>query len=567
MAQHQYTPVSKDDDGQGESHNSNGHSRSRSQISTPLSRTLLRLPPALCSIFLFLCIIFSLTTPSSSPLSPSSRPRPNNNGETPLPRLVQQDLTLPQSTCRREFPLLYPQLDELRRHWKSHNLIRQSQIDSLEAASRKQDRWGWSRLVLHGNRLWLRSHHEGLEFGGRHRQRAMLGLFNQAIQSSPSVDGPLPSVDLLVTTGDRDVIGPDPGLKRGPLWVLAKHRLVHDTAGQWLAPDFGFLGWPEAQLPGHAEVVDTLQRKEEESYPWEKKDDRAFWRGFPNIYPVRRDMMARTRNASHLPVDHPDAWADVFATTFDRPDGLNQNDPEVKPLVPIEEHCRRKYLLHAEGNSYSGRGKFLWTCHSVTIAHKLDWAQHFHAALIDDPKSKKRNWIELQGEGWDGLEETVRALWELDSDPKALTGKGKQSSNYRGWLGAATAKGIFSSRSSQLTAREIADNARDSLRDRYLTPAATACYVRGALRAYGEVMDRATWPADAITQSATAGVGGVGGAAASGRQGISGEAGPRPKAGNGHSPGHDLGTAGAIGDISYESWLLTNGGDWPPPRA
>lgn len=43
-------------------------------------------------------------------------------------------------------------------------------------------------------------------------------------------------------------------------------------------------------------------------------------------------------------------WSDVHETTF---------HPEVDigdyyPLVSLHDHCQHKYLVHTEGNSYSG---------------------------------------------------------------------------------------------------------------------------------------------------------------------------------------------------------------------
>lgn len=557
MVSHRYTPISPGEDKDRDSNSSGTSPGSRSSTSsstprsslsfsygrsaaTPISRLLLTLPPLICSAFLAICFFLSILSPSSTSI-PSSSSRPNRNGVTPLPPTLQSDLTLPQSQCRAEFPLFYPQLDELKAYWRNKKEgrtgIQKAHIDALESSAKQQERWGWSRVIVKSNRLWLRTHHESQERGGTHRQRSMLALLQQAIQTSPSADGPLPAVDLILSTGDRDVF---PTYSGEPAWVLAKHRLVPQTAGQWLAPDFGFMAWPEAQLPPHAEVVE-LQREQEALYPWEKKDDRAFWRGFPNpAYAIRRELLERTRNASHLPPHHPDAWADVFGTSF----GPEAAQPDFAPLVPIEEHCRRKYLLHAEGNSYSGRGKFLLTCHAVTVAHPLDWVQHFHAALIGDREDRRRNWVELPGPGWEGLEEAIRGLWETDGDAKASRA-GTQGTKplpvEGGWLAAARAKGILpaaGSKAARLTARDIADNARDSLRDRYLTPAATACYFRAALRAYAESMDVKSWGSD-------------------------GE-GPRVRPGNGQSPGKDLGQPGAKGDISYDSWFAADAGDWPP---
>ncbi|CAO1624644.1 unnamed protein product [Parajaminaea phylloscopi] len=506
-------------------------------------------PPLLATLFLVASFVLSILPASrvapaevlgqaaTAPVDAAQQSQPahvlNSTGVIPLPVELRSALTLPQTVCRAEFPLLYPQLEELKSHWKQRGGIQKADVDRLEKAAASQDRWAWARVIIKDGRLWIRSYRNGADT----RQRALLALLNNAIVSDPAfasgiqnstgTSDLLPPVDIVMSTGDRDGF---PGYDEGPGWVLTKRIKDAKAVGTWLTPDFGFLGWPEAQSPTYPEVVD-LQRKEEEMWQWQRKDDRAFWRGFPNYYPIRKDLMERTREASHLPAGHEDAWADVFATTFG-----GETGPEYRPLVKLEEHCRRKYLIHSEGNSYSGRSKYLFSCRSITIAHPLEWTQHFHPALISDPNNPKQNYIELKGPGFDGLEETVRGLWESD---------GRQSGS-QGWWAKAKAKGVLGDRS----AIQIADNARDSLRDRYLTPAATACYWRAALEAYSQAQQASSWTASNPLNSAGGTV-----------------EGPWITPGNGASQGHMLGSAGAIGDISYESWNLVGGGDWPAPAS
>ncbi|CAO1614249.1 unnamed protein product [Jaminaea pallidilutea] len=436
-----------------------------------------------------------------------------------------------QSTCRQEFPLLYPQIEELKAHWSRQGGITKANVDKLEAAAKSQDRWGWARVVTDRNgKLFVRSFVKGDDT----RQRAMLLLLNQALATDPSgmnltsnaVDEPMLPFDLVISTGDKDSF---PSYTEGPSWVLTKAIRDKASQGSWLTPDFGFMGWPEAQAPTYPEVA-SLQQQVEKAYPWESKDDRIFWRGFPNMYPIRRDLMDRTRAASHLANTDPDAWADVFATSFGAESG-----PEYRPLAKLEDHCRYRYLAHAEGNSYSGRSKYLFSCHAVTVAHRLEWTQHFHPALITDPSRKDRNFIELPGNGFEGLEEAIRGMWESDADPKTSKGKAPSSGT---WLSQATSKKIMGA----LSGREIADNARDSLRDRYLTPAATMCYYRGALQAYASVQKLETW----------------------GHETGSAPAGPHPMPGNGITPGKIIGSPGARGDISFDSFLVVQSNQWPP---
>lgn len=514
-------------------------------------------PPIISAIFVAACFFLSFFPASSLGPRLGSQPgsgspdwatsSPNSMGNHPLPAALRSSHTLSEAQCRAEFPLLYPQLDDLASLWgaRGRGGITHTDVDRLEEAARSQDRWGWARVVVYDGRLYIRSLFRGQDT----RLAALLALLNDAVLTDPagvnavfnatstggaggSGAGPLPAIDMVISSGDKEGF---PGYENGPGWVLT--RRLGDGAGKynWLAPDFGFAGWPEAQAPTYPEVV-ALQAATEEAYPWEAKADRAFWRGFPNFYPVRKDLMERTRAASHLPPDHPDAWADIFATTFG-----GETGPEYRPLVSLQDHCKHKYLVHSEGNSYSGRSKYLLSCHAITIAHKMEWTQHFHPALIPDPSSPAQNFVELPESGtFAGLEEVIRGLWESDNDPKAAASPG--------WFAKAMSPPVAAL--GKLTARQIADNARDTLRDRYLTPAATSCYFRAALRAYASVQESSTWTSGDFRSQ-----------------------GPSPHPGNGVPPpppggqgeAKHLGETGAVGDVSYDSWRILQMGDrWPP---
>ena len=174
------------------------------------------------------------------------------------------------------------------------------------------------------------------------------------------------------------------------------------------------------------------------------------------------------------------------------------------------------------------RFKYLLSCHSVTIAHPLQWTQHFHPALDSDSKSPKQNFVELKGPLFEGLEEEIKALREIDD-----RGVGRDM------------KASTNSRNSPL---RIADNAQETLRDRYLTPAATMCYTRAALRAYASVQNTTTWPVDPFTEvNGPAPQGGPGG-------------GVVPSA----AKGKDLAAMGVKGDIEYGVWRLLGSVNWPP---
>jgi len=173
--------------------------------------------------------------------------------------------------------------------------------------------------------------------------------------------------------------------------------------------------------------------------------------------------------------------------------------------------------------SFSSRSKYLLSCNSVTIAHKLEWTQHFHPALNSNPESPHQNYVELPGKYFQNLEFGVKELWE--SDGKSFQGTNSSNSN-----------SVMAGESKQVLgmnpAKQIADNASRTLRDRYLTPSATACYIRAALRAYSEVMIHESW-----------GVNGV-----------------ELREGNGVEPGSGKGKNFGKGDVEYGVWNLVSRG-------
>jgi hypothetical protein len=412
----------------------------------PLHLLITHVPPLLAALLCTVALVFSILPPTGPAALGESDPWLRSI--KPLPASARNTLALSESVCAKEFPLLYPQLEELKQHWKRRGGISKSDVDELERAASGQNNWGWARVIIRDGKVYIRSLRKGVDT----RLTATLMLLHDAVSADPgssapgSGEEPLPPIDLILSVGDKEGF---PGAESGPAWVLTKLMADTKSQGNWLSPDFGFAGWPEARVPSYSEVVDLNRQVEQEVGGWAGKDDRAFWRGFVNWYPIRHDLIDRTKAASALPASHPDAWADVFQTTFGA-----QDSAEYKPLVALQDHCSRKYLIHSEGNSYSGRSRYLFSCHSVTIAHKMEWTQHFHPALVSDPLSPAQNYVQVTGPLFEGLEEVVRGMWEGDGDPKA---KGVE-----GWWHKASQKDMVGF----LPPEKIADNARDSLRDR-----------------------------------------------------------------------------------------------------
>jgi Glycosyl transferase family 90 len=208
-------------------------------------------------------------------------------------------------------------------------------------------------------------------------------------------------------------------------------------------PDFGYWSWPEVKVGTYRELrqriaaideglgLDGVQTKGMDFYAKTKK---LFWRGgVQNSPQLRGDFVAASFNKT---------WADVEALKWDD-EGFSSN------LIPMEDHCKYMFVGHTEGQSWSGRGKYLQNCRSVFVAHKLEWREVHHAAL--QSSGPEQNFVEVK-----------RDFSDLEEKMKYLVAHPKE-------------------------AKAIADNAVKIFRDRYITPAAEACYWRRLIRGYASV--------------------------------------------------------------------------------
>jgi hypothetical protein len=138
-------------------------------------------------------------------------------------------------------------------------------------------------------------------------------------------------------------------------------------------------------------------------------------------------------------------WSDVQTLNW-------ANKTEIKErLLSMEDHCGYMFAAQTEGNTYSGRLKFLLNCNSVVLAHDMKFIEHFHHLL--QPSGPDQNYVKLKRDFSD-LQTTMRTF--------------------------RTGSGI-------IDAMTIAGNARSTFRERYLTPAATACYWRSLIRGWSTV--------------------------------------------------------------------------------
>ncbi|KAI5366249.1 putative glycosyl transferase CAP10 domain-containing protein [Septoria linicola] len=156
----------------------------------------------------------------------------------------------------------------------------------------------------------------------------------------------------------------------------------------------------------------------------EDKIPKAVWRGNKNINPELRQSLIKTGEGK--------SWADLQGN-----------------WIGIDDFCRYLFSVYTEGHSWSGRLKYLLSCDTATIVHELEFTTMYHHLLV--PSGPEQNHIGVKRD-WSDLAEKVQHYLAHPEETQ-----------------------------------KIIRNSVATFRERYITPAAEACYWRHLFRAYKEV--------------------------------------------------------------------------------
>lgn len=499
-----------------------GKSSSSTSRSSPLQKAIQRIANRLVTpvytlglLLIFFLSIVRPSHPAGQVTSPSPHPqqtpatieytpavavapnRPSRPVGPALSKAVQEDLSLSSSVCAKEFPLFYPQLQDNAAVWKQRGGLNSSHVE----AAWKESEGGSAYVIISDGRVFIRN----LTHDWQSRVKAMLALLQSAVESASWEERQeMEGIEFVFSTADKDGTHNDDGAG----WVLDKR--VTDKPGQYLIPDFSFAAWPEAGIATYAEFRREAE-KVNQKWPWKTKKDKLFWRGDPNTgSPFRQSLLQQNNSAD------ADQWSDIQRTSF--------WESGFSKIILPEDHCEHKYLLHSEGNSYSGRSKYILGCSSAVVMHRLEWTQHFHPALIGATDHADRNIIEMSGPLFEGLGSKIKELQAQDRR------------SLKSWVSSAPPSS---------EAATVAANAHRTLTQRYLSPAATACYIRAALHSYSTAMDRASWNKGRGPRLVPGG-------------------GVKPGAGAGDFKGDRLKELGIQGDIDVDTWKFLGQPAWPP---
>ncbi|KAJ1710184.1 endoplasmic reticulum-resident kdel protein [Aspergillus flavus] len=258
---------------------------------------------------------------------------------------------------------------------------------------------------------------------GEDHRRKILGILasiHRALVSAPQLAAIL-DTEIIFSVEDKLEDVAGPD---HPLWVLARKATEESV---WLMPDFGFWSWGhiDNRIGPYDEVVKHV---EEQELPWDKKEDKLVWRGKLSFAPkLRRTLLEVARNY---------AWGDVKEVEW-------KNKAN---YLSMDKHCDYRFIAHVEGRSYSASLKYRQACRSVVVIHNLQYIQHHHYLLVSS--GPQQNFVQVERD-WADLPHKIQQLLENPT-----------------------------------RARMIADNSVNVFRERYLTPAADACYWRALLQAW-----------------------------------------------------------------------------------
>jgi hypothetical protein len=200
-------------------------------------------------------------------------------------------------------------------------------------------------------------------------------------------------------------------------------------------PDFN--GWASSDWDKVGGYRAFREKSKKYLTPFKTKTQKLLWRGQLDV-----GMKVSTIRKALLEVSKDQPWSDVGEFRWG---GKGKSGP-----IDMEKHCEWQFLAHTEGNSWSGRLRNLVNCNSAIIIHNpLEWMAHFYPIL--KPDGPEQNYIAVKND-WSDLPEKMDYYLKHQEE-----------------------------------AERIAEQGRRTFRDRYMTPAAEACYIRRMIYEWAKV--------------------------------------------------------------------------------
>ncbi|KAJ6136724.1 hypothetical protein N7497_012428 [Penicillium chrysogenum] len=217
-----------------------------------------------------------------------------------------------------------------------------------------------------------------------------------------------------------------------PVWVLSRKASEESVI---LMPDFGYWSWDKSNIGPYGQVVQSVMAAES-NLKFADKEQKLVWRGKLSFAPKLRRAL--------LDIARGKPWSDVKELDWSKKANF----------LSMEDHCRYMFIGHVEGRAYSASLKYRQACRSVVVAHQLQYIQHHHYLLVSS--GPEQNYVEVERD----FSDLPKRMDELLKNPAK--------------------------------AERIANNSVETFRERYLTPAAEACYWRALWEGWAEVSANVT---------------------------------------------------------------------------
>lgn len=233
-----------------------------------------------------------------------------------------RNMGLERQQCHSAFPGLFQDVVRAKDYWRAQGGIAKEDLDAVSLEP------GMARAIIQHGELYIvaaRAKNED------HRRKilAALSSMHRALTASP--ERATDTIEFIFSVEDRvdDVYGGSQ-----PIWVLARKASEQSA---WLMPDFGFWSWEhwKQHIGPYSQAVDRV-RDMESQLGFEDKEKKLVWRGKLSFAPkLRRALLDTARN---------ETWSDVKALDWSNKENC----------MSLEDHCRYKFIAHAEGKFVSG---------------------------------------------------------------------------------------------------------------------------------------------------------------------------------------------------------------------
>ncbi|TVU35884.1 hypothetical protein EJB05_17791, partial [Eragrostis curvula] len=155
-----------------------------------------------------------------------------------------------------------------------------------------------------------------------------------------------------------------------------------------LFPDWSFWGWPEMNIRPWPQMLEEVTR-ENERVRWLERQPYAYWKGKPNIYRIRHQLLRCNISNGHewnahlfsqvLREEKPSATA--FSFLLNLIGGVNL--PSLTN-AGLELRPPKWYKIYIEGNSWSASEKYILACNSPVLFVETPFQDILSRALVVD---------------------------------------------------------------------------------------------------------------------------------------------------------------------------------------